>query len=154
MKVTLITRCLHFTDLRPAFIPSPWEAVSPSHALALTERKNEWENKLAFQRERTREIGKRNDQVILRRLVKTSENSGGVAYTYANKQSEPPNVQTASTREHKGTKLRVFSGESATQVVRTTYGFKERKNAIQHAGNSRYCFVRCKMPRAGQSVTR
>lgn len=52
MKVTLITRCLHFTDLRPAFIPSPLEAVSPSYALALTERKNEGENKLAFQRER------------------------------------------------------------------------------------------------------
>lgn len=128
MKVTLITRCLHFTDLRPAFISSPREAISPSYAPTLTERENEWENKLAFQKERERErkTGERSDQVILRRLLKMSKNSRGCCvYTYTNNS----NHQMYKRHWHENTNVQnyVFSGECRTQEVHTAYRFTEEK---------------------------
>lgn len=135
MKVTLITRCLHFTDLRPAFISSPREAISPSYAHTLTERKNEWENKLAFQKERERErqwkTGERSDQVILRRLVKMSKNSRGCCiYTYTNNSNQQ--MYKRQWQENTNVQNYVFSGERRTQEVHTAYRFTEEKT-IQYS---------------------
>lgn len=129
MKVTLITRCLHFTDLRPAFISSPREAISPSYAHTLTERKNEWENKLAFQKERERDSKRqreRSDQVILRRLVKMRKNSRGCCvYTYTNNSNHQ--MYKRQWQENPNVQNYVFSGERRTQEVHTAYRFTEEK---------------------------
>lgn len=150
MKVILITRCLNFTDLRPAFIPPPQEAISPSYAPTLTEPKNEWGNKLAFQKERERNSERRERRAI--KLfsgdwLRWAKTVGGCVHTYTNNlnhqmykrhQHENTNVQNyeslVENAEHrKCIRLQVHWGKNCSiqhPTLCNSHAFKSEENKL------------------------
>ncbi len=172
MKVILITRCLHFTDLRPAFIPSPREAISPSYAPTLTEPKNEWGNKLAFQKEREKQQKMGEIKLFSGDWLRWAKTVGGCVHTYTNN----PNHQMYKRHQHENTNVQNY--ESLVENAENTgsayaYRFTEEKT-VQYSTppcatrmllkvrrtNLHHCFVQSwikdipqlLLPRAGFSV--